>query len=170
MNKTLLALCAAGALSAAASAFGASPVSGVDRAYLTKDAEGSVYDQATAETAVQQATSPAIYKYAVMLVNDHNQLNLALLQMAHARGIALPITMLASDTPHLLRLTRLHGAAFDRAYIQEAIRINAEDVKDAQKEASATKDPQVKTLVTRFLATEQKHLQAAQDIKAQMSK
>ena len=141
-----------------------------DRKYLTENAEGSVYDFATAEVAVQKAASRSVQNYALQLLDDHARLNKMMMVLANKRGLTLPVTLAAKDKSGLMRLMKSSGAAFDRAYLKEAIRINADDVKQAQKELGATKDAEVKSVVADFLKTEQKHLQGARTLLASMSK
>ncbi len=144
--------------------------SAADRKYLMENAQGSVYDFATAEVAVQKAGSKAVQDYGMQLLDDHARLNKNMLQLANRRKITLPITLDAKDKPKLMRLMRLSGATFDRSYLREAIRINADDVNQARKELSMTKDAEVHRVVSDFLQTEQKHLQGAKMLLADMSR
>lgn len=142
----------------------------VDRKYLMENAQGSVYDFATAEVAVQKAYLQAVQNYALQLLDDHARLNKMMLVLANKREMILPVTLAAKDKSGLMRLMKPSGSAFDRAYLKEAIRINTDDVKSAKKELGATKDAGIKTVVGEFLRTEQKHLQGARTLLASMSK
>lgn len=141
-----------------------------DLKYLMENAQGSVYDFTTAEVAVQKAGSRAVQNYGLQLLDDHTRLNKMMFVLANKRGLTLPVTLAATDKIGLMRLMKPGGAAFDKAYLKEAIRINADDVKSAQKELGATKDAEIKRVVGEFLQTEQKHLQGAKTLLASMSK
>ena len=141
-------------------------ISAADRTYLRADAHGSVYDQATAKLAVQKAKSPAVHSYAVMLTQDHNRLNTQMLSFARSRKLSLPVTMLTADKIKLEKLQGKSGADFDKAYLQEAVKINSDDVTKGTKEIKATKDSGVKSLVSGFVATERKHLSMAKALLA----
>ncbi len=143
-------------------------ISSSDREYLRKDAQGSVYDQSTAQLALQKAKSPTVHAYAVMLTSDHQRLNTELFSFARSRKLTLPVTMMASDKTKLNSLKAKSGSAFDKAYLQEAVKINSDDVQKGTKEIASTKDASVKALVGGFVATERKHLAAAKSLLAKM--
>ena len=64
-----------------------------DKQSLVKDAQGSVADLSTAEVGIMKANSPDVEQYAIRVVYDHDRLNMEILQMAHERGLTLPVTM-----------------------------------------------------------------------------
>lgn len=141
-------------------------ISAADRTYLRADAHGSVYDSASAKLAVQRAHSPAVHQYAVMLTQDHARLNTQLLSFARSRKMSLPVSLLTADKIKLEKLQGKSGAAFDKAYLTEAVKINADDVQKGTKEIASTKDAGVKKLVGGFVATERKHLASAKSLLA----
>ncbi len=146
------------------------PIAQVDREYLTKDAQGSVYDQSTAELAAQKAQSNALHSYAIELIGDHARLNQQLLTLARQKNITVPVTLADEDKTKLDNFSGLSGQAFDRAIIAEFVRINGDDVRDGRKELSATRDPQVKRAVTEFVRTEEKHLRRARALQNQIGR
>jgi len=52
--------------------------------------------------------------------------------------------------------------------LQEAIRINGDDVKQANQELTTTRDPEVKAVESQFQKTESKHLSDAQALLPKM--
>ena len=144
------------------------PLSAADAKYLSENAQGSIYDYSTAEAAANHAKSDEVRDYAVQLLDDHNRLNKDMLMLARERGLSLPLILQKSDEKKLKSLLKKQGAEFDKAYLMEAIKINADDVEKSQKELSLTSDEDVKKVVTNFLQTEQKHLQEARDLMAKM--
>lgn len=171
----LLAVCASGVQSQAKPAKSkmmmmATPIASVDREYLTKDAQGSVYDQSTAELAAQKAQSNALHRYAIQLIGDHARLNQELLTLARQKGITIPVTLADEDKSKLEQFSAMNGSAFDRAIIAEFVRTNADDVRDGRKELSATRDPQVRRAVTDFVRTEEKHLREARALQNQIGR
>jgi putative membrane protein len=172
MTKLQATLTALGALLAfSAPAFAqdnATPVTSTDRQFLVQDAQGSISDYANGAAAVNRAQSPAVRQLGIWIMEDHNRLNIALFTLAQTKGVNLPLTMAAKDQSDLDTLTAKQGADFDRAWLQQAIKTNKQDVSDAQKELDATTDPEVKPLVKVYLATEYSHLTAAQAIMGMM--
>ena len=144
-------------------------VNATDQAYLTQNAQGSVSDYATAETGVQKAQSKDVRGYATQVMKDHSQINLDVLNLARDKNLTLPVTISDTDRAKLDTLTALNGADFDKAFLQEEVQVNGEDVKDARTELAATGDPDVRKFVSKFLDTEQKHLDRAQDLLNKMS-
>jgi putative membrane protein len=68
------------------------------------------------------------------------------------------------------RLSKLSGAQFDRAYMQDMVKDHEEDVAEFQREANNGSDPDVKAFAGKTLPTLQSHLQSAQDTRAQLKK
>ncbi len=141
-----------------------STISNTDRQYLTKDAEGSVYEFQLAELGVEKASSNATQQYALRLLNDHAKFNSQLMQIAHKKGMTLPLEANAQDRARLKSLMQLNGLAFDRAFAKEMVRINAEDMSDSKREASVTSDSDIQAFLNQFGSTDQEHLQGARSL------
>ena len=144
-------------------------VNATDQTYLTQNAQGSVSDYATAQTGLEKSQDKNVRGYAMQVMKDHNGLNMDLLNLSHDKNLTLPVTISDADKTKLDTLTALGGADFDRAFLQEEVEVNGQDVKDAQTELAATSDPDVRKFVTKFLNTEQKHLERAQELLNAMS-
>ena len=97
-------------------------------------------------------------------MEDHDRLNISIFALSGVRGVNLPLTMTAAESSDLATLTAKQGMAFDRAWLQQAIKTNKQDISDAQKELAATTDPEIQSLVRAYLSTEYGHLAAAQSI------
>jgi len=146
------------------------PINDADRQFLIQDAQGSVSDYANGAAALNQGRSPAVRQFGIWLLQDHNRLNISLLMLAQRKGITLPLTISDADKTKLTALTARKGADFDRAFLQEAIQTNQQDISDAKKELAATTDPEVRLVVTDYLTTEYGHLTAAQTIQGSLGK
>ncbi len=166
--QTLTALGALLALSAPAFAQGTPTTTATDRQFLIQAAQGSVSDYANGAAAVNRASNPAVRQLGIWLMEDHDRLNISLFALSGVRGINLPLTITASDQTDLTALTSKSGDAFDRAWLQQAVKTNKQDISDAQKELSASTDPEVLPLVRAYLSTEYGHLAATQSILASM--
>ena len=141
--------------------------SDADKQYMIETAQGSVYDQATSELAVQKAQSRSVQNYALRLMDDHNRLNKMLFIQANKRGVVLPLTMSSDDQTNLQNLMANNaGSDFDMAYLQEAIKINAEDVRKGNDAIKASSDREFRSLMSEYVKTEQKHLDMASAILA----
>lgn len=134
----------------------------VDKQYLVSIGRGSLYEQALSQAAVRQATNSQVKQYAQKLVDEHEQANQEFQQLAQAKGVTPPPSMDARSQTRLNRITRMQGAAFDRAYVREAIRINRTDMTKAQREAQVARDADVKQYAQKLASTDQEHLRDAQ--------
>ena len=174
MTKTLATLAALGTLLAfsvpALAQDAPPPTTSTDRQFLIQSAQGSISDYANGAAAVNRASNPAVRQLGIWMMEDHDRLNIGLFALAGVRGINLPLTMTASDQSDLTTLTASRGADFDRAWLQQAIKTNKQDVQDANKELGATTDPEVTPMVRAYLSTETGHLIAAQTILSMMPK
>ena len=145
--------------------------SAADKRFLMETAQGSVYDQATAELAVQKAQSKSVQRYALRLMDDHNRLNKMLLMQANKRGLVLPLTISDDDKTKLGNLMDSDaGSDFDTAYLQEAIKINADDVRKGNAAINASSDQQFRNLMRDYVKTEQSHLDSASQILSGLQK
>ncbi len=138
----------------AAPALAASPT---DAAYLRNEAQGSAYELAIARLASEHATRPDVRAYAATVVNDHEAYNAALRELAQTKDVALPPGMTPARQQQLDRMSSLTGPAFDTAFIREAQRINADDLRDSQQELRRTTDGDIRAFVARFNQVDRKH-------------
>ena len=156
MSKTAwIALLSIGLIGPAGAQSG-SP-SQTDRAYLMKDSRGAAYELDSAKLAVKQASRDDVKRYAAKLVNDHEKYNAALEQLGEQEGLTLPTEPDTADKARMDDLERLTGAAFDARYIEEALRINADDKQDATKEKDATKSEPIKAFIAKFADMDAEH-------------
>ena len=139
-------------------------ISATDRQYLTQDAEGSAYEFQLAQLGVEKASDSATQQYALRLLNDHAKFNTQLMQLAHNKGLTLPVDVNTQEKTKLQRLMQLHGAEFDKAFAREMVRINSSDSSDSKREASITKDPDIQAFINQFASTDEQHLQGAQSL------
>jgi putative membrane protein len=132
-----------------------------DDLYVRYEAQASGYEVAFARTGQARATRADVRAYAAMLVNDHEAYGTALRELAASKGIAVPSGLAASDRARLDRLSRTRGAAFDRAFVREARRINGDEARAFRREAGRVADPAIRTFVERFLDMDARHEAAA---------
>lgn len=151
--------------SAMSSGSSSSSLSQTDQQYFQKDAQGSVYDLTLAQLGILRGATPRVRSYARMVATDHARLNIMMLEFANREGMHdLPLTLSSDDNTRLQRLMGLSGAEFDRAFAEEEVRINSQDVSDAEKELQATNAPGVRRIVQEFRQTESKHLAGAREL------
>ena len=139
-------------------------LSEADKNYLEKDRRGAAYELESAKLAVSKTSREDVKSYAQKLVNDHSGYNAALEKLGKEQGMTLPTEPDAADKAHLADLEKLNGKAFDTLYIKEALRINAEDKKAAEKEKSETKDQAIKDFIAKFADMDAEHEKLAKQL------
>ena len=133
------------------------PITNMDRQFLIKDAQGGAYEIAIAALAQQRTSREDIRAYASRIIADHAIYNQALQELAGAKGVELPTDMTAEDRVRLNGINVYSGGTADRSFIEEAIRINAEDKQDAADEAAKTPDPDIRAFLRKFEAVDAEH-------------
>lgn len=141
------------------------PLSQSDKDYLVKDRRGAAYELESAKLAVTKASRKDVKSYAQKLVRDHEDYNAALEKLGEERGVTLPTEPDAADKAHMADLEKLTGKAFDALYVEEALRINAEDKQDSEKEKSATKEPAIAAFIAKFADMDAVHEKLAKQLK-----
>ena len=135
-----------------------------DKSYLTKDRAGASYELGSAKLAASKAAREDVKRYAEKLIHDHEDYNSALEKLGKEEGVTLPTEPDAADKAHMADLEKLSGKAFDTLYIQEALRINAEDKKDSEKEKAETSNPAIKVFIAKFADMDGEHEKLAKQL------
>lgn len=143
------------AVLAAAPAF--AELSKTDSDYLQSDASGAAYELALAKLGAERASRPEVKSFAASMASDHERYNAALLALGKAKGLDLSKEMGTVDEVKLAAIRALSGSLFDKAFLEQAQSINADDIKEAKKEEDATKDPQIKAFIAEFSTMDEKH-------------
>lgn len=142
-------------------------VSDADRDFLAHEARGGAYELAIAQLAAQKATRDDIKAYAQRIVSEHGQANATLQQLARSKGLLLPAGGMTNDEQtRFAGLQNLQGTDLDRAYVEEAVRTDAEDKRDLAQEAKTTHDPEIRTYVQDVSTKEAQHEQAVKQLRA----
>ncbi len=135
----------------------AAPITSMDHQFLVKDAQGGAYEIAIAALAQQRSSRDDVKAYASRIIADHTTSNQALQELVRAKGVELPTGMTAEDQVRLNTINSQAGSTADRSFIEEAVRINAEDKRDAAEEAARTADTDIKTFLHKFEAMDAEH-------------
>ena len=140
-----------------------------DKSFLTQDVQGGRYELALAKLGTTKATKPAIRRYAQMVAHDHIQANAALMRLVKSEGVNPPSGMTSKDDQMLAKLKTMSGSNFDRGFVDEMNRVNAEDEKSADQKKASTKDSAIKSYISQFAAMDAKHKQMAEQLRSAVS-
>lgn len=143
---------------------GMSAFSSTEKEFLSKSAQDSLLEFASAQLAVQKAQNAQVVDYALRLMDDHAQYNKQLMQLAREKQVEIPVTLDKKGRSQINRLMRLQGSEFDRQYTQEAAKANQSDLKDLQRASTSIKDPDIQAFINQTLPVQQQHLQLSQEL------
>ena len=142
-----------------------SSLSNTEKDFLTKSAQDSLYEFASAQLAVQKAQDPKVAQYGLRLMNDHAEYNTQLMELARRKGIIIPVELDSQNRSKLEQLMQLQGSEFDRQYISESTQANASDVKDLQNQATSLQDSDLQAFIEQFLPVQEMHSQLSMALK-----
>jgi putative membrane protein len=137
-------------------------LSHADREFIENAAKGGMAEVELGQLAQTHASNDQVKQFAARMVTDHSKANEELRQLAQEKGVTLPAGPSHMDNHEMTKLSKLTGADFDRAYMDNMLKDHQKDVKEFQKQASKAKDPDVKGFAAKTLPTLQEHLQLAQ--------
>lgn len=136
-----------------------------DQQILADLAEANIAEVATARIALQKGQSAEVKKFAQQMVDDHSKGLQEVQQVAQAKNVTLPTEPNARHKQAAAHLNSLSGAAFDRAYLDNA---GVKDHQEAHGKVTAAqqqaKDPEVKALAARLQPVIDGHLQTVQGL------
>jgi len=128
-----------------------------DKTFVMNAAVGGMAEVELGKLAVQKASSESVKSFGQKMVDDHSKANDDLKSVASAQKIDVPVSL---DTKHqatIDRLSKLSGAAFDRAYIREMVKDHDQDVMEFKKESQSGQNSAVRDFAGKTLPTLQEH-------------
>ncbi len=136
---------------------------GADNTFVTKAAQGGMAEVELGKLAQQRASNEAVKDFGKRMETDHSKANEQLKTIAVNKGITVPTTLNAKDQATMDKLSKLNGAAFDRAYMEDMVKDHRMDIAEFQKEANSGDDRDVKAFASTTLPTLQDHLKVAEE-------
>lgn len=161
LQSGLLALAASALL--AMPAMAQANVSAADQSFMRKAAQGGIAEVQLGKLAEQNAQSPEVKAFGERMVRDHSKANDELQRVAAQQGVTLPSSPNAKDQATKQRLSQLHGAAFDKAYMHDMVQDHRKDVAEFKSETSV-KDQQLRQWVDKTLPVLESHLREAEKV------
>lgn len=135
----------------------------MDDTFVKKAAEGGLAEVEFGKLATDKASAPEVKSFGQRMVDDHTKANDQLKSVAGQENIPLPTDLNDKDRAEKDRLSKLSGAAFDRAYMSHMVVDHNKDVAAFQKEANMGQDSAIKNFAQQTLPTLQEHLKQAKE-------
>jgi len=111
--------------------------------------------------AAQNAANDEVKQFGQRMVDDHSKAGDELKALASQKSVTLPTELDAKHKAMQDKLSKMKGAAFDRAYMGHMVTAHQQAVALFQKEAGGGKDGEVKAWAAKTLPTLQEHLKSA---------
>jgi len=139
-------------------------LSAMDRTFVKKLAQGGAGEVALGKLAASRAANPRVREFGQQMIDDHSKANSDLQSVGASNGIRVPGGLGPEERRTFNRLSKLRGAAFDRAYVADMVEDHKKDVAEFRRESRVGRHPEVKSFAARTLPVLQHHLMMIQDI------
>jgi putative membrane protein len=140
-----------------------------DTQFAKKAAQGGMAEVKMGQLAQEKGTSDAVKKFGQRMVDDHSKAGDDLKKAAAQENMTLPNDISAKDKVTYDALSKLSGAAFDRAYARDMVKDHEEDIADFNKEANGGQKAAIKDFASQTLPTLQDHLKQAKEMRQNVS-
>jgi putative membrane protein len=134
-----------------------------DKAFVKNAGQGGLTEVEAGKLAQEKGASQDVKDFGAMMVKDHSQNNSDLAALAKTKGIDAPTAL---DTKHQAivdKLSKLSGADFDKAYINDMVK-GHKKMLTLMKSEESSGDADFKAFATKTSDTVQMHLSKAEDI------
>jgi putative membrane protein len=135
-----------------------------DSHFAKEAAQGGMAEVKLGQLAQEKGSNDAVKSFGKRMVDDHSKAGDKLKDAASKENITLPDDIAAKDQATYDRLSKLNGAAFDRAYAKDMVKDHQTDVAAFQKEANGGKSDALKSFASETLPTLQDHLKDAKEM------
>ncbi len=139
-----------------------------DHNFMVKAAQGGMAEVELGQLAEQNAQNADVKAFAQRMVTDHSKANDQLKQLAAQEGVSLPTSLDAKDQATKDKLSKLQGAAFDKAYMHDMVMDHKKDVAEFKHESAAAKTPALRDWAKDTTPTLESHLQEAEKLAPQV--
>jgi putative membrane protein len=140
-----------------------------DMKFVQEAAAGGMAEVELGKLAADKATNPDVKAFGQRMVDDHSKANDELKALASQKGFTLPSGPEPAHKTMLDHLSRLTGAAFDKAYMQEMVKDHDKDVAAFKRASTSATDADLKAWAAKTLPTLQDHQTQATSINAKLA-
>ena len=136
---------------------------GADQKFAKEAVEGNLAEVKMGQLAQQNGASQGVKDFGQMLATDHGQANTKAQNVAQSLSMTPPSEPNAKQKKEYDKMSKMNGAAFDKAFAQHMVADHKKDIAAYQK-AAKSKNQTIAGYANETLPTLQKHLQAAQSL------
>lgn len=153
---------------ASGSGMASSRLSVGDDKFVRDAAESSLAEIALGQLGVQKAANADVKSFAQKMIDDHTQANSQLAPIASQKGVKLPTEPSVMHRAEADRISKLSGAEFDRAFMDQMVTDHQKVVAEFEHVSKGGKDADVKSFASTMLPKLQEHLRMARDLDRQV--
>jgi len=135
-----------------------------DATFVKKAADGGMAEVALAKLAQTKTANAEVKAFAQKLEQDHSKANDELKTLAEAKHVTLPSAPSKMHAAKEAQLSKLSGAAFDRAYVADMLADHKKDVAEFERQSTHAADADVKAFAAKTLPTLKEHLQQVEQL------
>lgn len=144
----------------------ARPAAAAKNAFVTGVGQTGLFEIAAGNVALANSGDAGIETYGYLMVTNHKLLDDQLKAIAKEMGFEFPTTMGPANEKVLEELRRLHGAAFNKAYIDHMVEGHIAAVQLFEKEEHAHPATRLSEWAGRSLPMIREHLRLARKLQA----
>lgn len=139
---------------------GTAPKTASDQAFLKEACVGNMAEVQLGKLAQKNGESKFIVGFGRMMVKDHSVCLEEIKQLAKTEKVDLPKGLDAKHKSLIARLSKLHGAAFDKVYKREMIMDHRMDVAAFRKMSKEAENSNVKNFAMKYTPIVEMHLKS----------
>jgi putative membrane protein len=136
----------------------------ISQVFIRDAIETNLAEIQLGQLAQDKAEGSGVKSFAQTLVNDQSALNEQAEKVATQIGITIPTKPNAAQKTAYDNMSKLSGAAFDRAFVKNIIADQASNIARFENEAKKKNNP-VGDYANQALSTLKQHLDAARNLK-----
>ena len=141
-----------------------------DQAFVTAAASSGQLEVRLSEIALQKAVTIEAREFARIMVNHHSKANSELQSIARQQGVAYSTSLTSAHQATYDRVSKLTGAAFEKAYASEMEAAHQQDVTLFQGASQGSLNVSLRGYAIKTLPVLQGHLRLATQLKNVLNK
>jgi len=141
-----------------------SSLSAADQKFIKTAAQGGMTEVQLGQLASTKGMREDVKAFGAQMVKDHGQANDELKTLASAKGITLEDKLDAKHAVMVDKFSKMEGAQFDKAYIDDMVADHKKDAAEFDEEAKNAKDPELKAFAEKTATVIHSHLDHIQSI------
>jgi putative membrane protein len=135
-----------------------------DSRFAKDAAQAGMAEVKLGQLAQEKGSNEAVKRFGKRMVDDHSKAGDKLKDAASRDNVTLPTDISTKDQATYDRLSKLSGAAFDRAYARGMVKDHQTVIAAFQREARSGKSESLKSFASETLPTLEDHLKEAKEV------